>query len=496
MPNASPTGKSGKRRKPRTGVNPVPDYERRRNEERDRLAQGQVAETTREIVRIRDGQLKVINPDKKASTDLRRERQPEQTKAMRARATRAKLKEDLPPIAPPPGVLSPGSGLAGASSISAILNNGGGGVRAGGRAPAVDSSLAINASGSLKRATNAASVEFNPQLEAIRTLIDQTQNTGQRGIQQTGNAYGALQTGLQKEVPGINQTFDASQAKTAAIYAALNKQIQDQYGGTAARDTTEFERLGIQQANPVLQGQTTDRDFLSKIAALQGQSSNDSSELLQSGAAGSAQNNATMAGFAGVNAQTDQRNNLADALLKLRSQRTSIAGAKGKSIRELTEQYREEATAQAERDRAFKLDAQQFQESIKTNRRDFRYGKEMDRAKLGMDVAALQAGQAADAAKASQVDWDSLDPAETAAAKADQLVPGSGDRMFAYLQNLIRSNKDIQRGFYLKDDGTGKKIQVKMTAERFGVLAARNAKIAGLPKGSVQKIASTYWSER
>jgi len=547
--------------------------------------------------------------DRNRGTRLVEDLQKRAVKATKKSSLKDKLREGLPPkgngVAP--GVISPGTGLGGAAAIAKILRNTGAGhkvnaggniaaetgvragvnvrpginvkaggnideeinVSAGGRIPSVDTSLDVNNKGSARRAYNAAAVEYNPQLDAIRTLVAQTQNQGQRGIQQTDDAYDSLQAGLQRDVPRINNNFDASQAKTSAIYDALNTQIQDQYGGTAARDTAEFERLGISQANPVLQGQTADRDFLSKIAALQGQSANDSSELLQSGAAGLARNNAAMAGFAGANAQTDQRNNLADELLKLRSQKTSVEEAKGKSIRELTDQYKDEETAQAERTRAFELDAEQFRESVRTDRRDFKYGREtnerdfaanqetdqrnfrygkqtdqrdfrygkqtderdfrygkqtdernfaanqetdrrnfisnqrtdrrdfrygrkMDEVKVAMDSAALQAA----GSEVPETDWDSLDPAETAAAKADQLVPGSGDRMFAYLQNLIRSNKDIQRGFYLKDDGTGKKIQVKMTAEKFGTLAANNAKIAGLPKGSVQKIASTYWSEK
>jgi hypothetical protein len=245
-----------------------------------------------------------------------------------------------------------------------------------------------------------------------------------------------------------------------------------------------------------MQGQTSDRDFLSQIAALQGQGVNNVLEVQQQGAVNLARNSQVRAGMEGANRQADLRNALADKLLELRTQRGSLKGNKARSTRELMEQYRDEAIAQAERDRAFALDAQQFQESVRQSNRDFRYGRQMDRANMAMQAAEMQAAQQQAAQEAAQVDFDSLDPQERAAAKADQLMPGSGDRMFAFLQNLINSDPNIRRGFYVKKDAEGRSQRVPMTAEQFGYLARKHAKITGLPAGSVQKIATAYWMER
>jgi hypothetical protein len=160
------------------------------------------------------------------------------------------------------------------------------------------------------------------------------------------------------------------------------------------------------------------------------------------------------------------------------------------------DQYTQEARANAEHDRAFGLNAAQFKESVFQDRRNFRQNQEESQASLGLKAAELQQQSAADAAKQQQADYKNLDPQERAAAKADQLVPGSGARMFAYLQNLMNSDKNIRRGFYLKQTPDGKTIQVKITPEQFGYLAAKQAKVTGLPKGSVQKIATAYWMER
>jgi hypothetical protein len=269
----------------------------------------------------------------------------------------------------------------------------------------------------------------------------------------------------------------------------LTGDIDARYGATQGRNAAEFERLGIQAATPSSGAAlTSDRDFLSGIAGLQGAGIQGALELQQQGAAGATQSNANRAGFEGANQQREMRETLAEKILALRTQKGSLVGNKARARRELTDQYHQEAIAQAERDRAFGLDAAQFRESVFQDRRNFRQGQEEFQAGAALDSAKLQ--------KQSAADFKSLDPQEHAAAKADQLVPGSGDRMFAYLQQLIRSDKNIRRGFYLKQTPDGKTIQVKITPEQFGYLAAKQAKLTGLPKGSVQKIATAYWMER
>jgi hypothetical protein len=68
--------------------------------------------------------------------------------------------------------------------------------------------------------------------------------------------------------------------------------------------------------------------------------------------------------------------------------------------------------------------------------------------------------------------------------------------MFAYLQNLINSDKNIRRGFYIRTDNSGRQQRVPITPQQFGHLARKHAKITGLPAGSVQKIAEAYWNEQ
>jgi hypothetical protein len=328
-------------------------------------------------------------------------------------------------------------------------------------------------------------------------MIGQTQTEGQQGIQKTGDAYAALQKSIQGQVPGVNKAYDDAQAQQAALYAKLTGGIDERYNATQQRDASEFERLGIQAATPSTGAAlTSDRDFLSGIAGLQGAGIQGALELQQRGAADLTQGNANRAGLAGANAQTDMRQELASKILELRSQKTSLKGNKARSRRELMDQYTQEARANAEHDRAFGLDAAQFKESVFQDRRNFRQNQEESQASLGLKAAELQQQSAADAAKQQQADYKNLDPQERAAAKADQLVPGSGARMFAYLQNLMNSDKNIRRGFYLKQTPDGKTIQVKITPEQFGYLAAKQAKVTGLPKGSVQKIATAYWMER
>lgn len=415
-----------------------------------------------------------------------------------------KLSKGLPPIAP--DIIPPGTGAAsrvarvtGSTGSASSIGNGAN-VGAGRRPSTPSTSLSVNDDGTLARAKNAASIEYNPQIEAVRGLIQQTQNQAQSGIADTTDAYGALQGQIKKEIPGIGSNFDTQQAKIAGLYSQLSGGIDQRYNDTAARDKAEFERLGIQDATPaVMQGQTSDRDFLSQIAKLQGQGVNDALEVEQQGAQNLARNTGYRAGLEGANRASDMRNTLADKILELRTQKTTLKGAKGKSTRELADQYHTEAVSQAERDRAFGLDAAQFQESVTQDRRNFRYTKSQDavdtelkQAGLGIDAAKVRAA----AVKDGKIDLKSLDPQETVAYKANQLVPGSGDRMFAYLQNLINSDPNIRRGVYIKTDASsGRTREQKITPEQFGYLARKHAKVTGLPPGSVQKIATAYWME-
>jgi hypothetical protein len=403
---------------------------------------------------------------------------------------KADLAKNLPPIQKPknspPGIMTPGSGIAGAGRRS------GGGVRAG-KMPNIDTDLDVDDKGIFKRAKNAAAMEYNPQIAAIRNMLQSTQREGKDDIKDTGQAYAALQASIQGQLPGVNKVYDDAQAQQQALYAKLTGDIDARYGATQDRNAAEFERLGIQAATPSTGAAlTSDRDFLSGIAGLQGAGIQGALELQQQGAAGTTRSNATRAGFEGANQQREMRETLAEKILALRTQKGSLVGNKARARRELTDQYHQEAIAQAERDRAFGLDAAQFRESVFQDRRNFRQGQEEAQAGFALDAAKLQQ----DAQEQSAADFKSLDPQERAAAKADQLVPGSGARMFAYLQNLIRSDKNIRRGFYLKQTPDGKTIQVKITPEQFGYLAAKQAKLTGLPKGSVQKIATAYWMER
>jgi hypothetical protein len=383
--------------------------------------------------------------------------------------------------------MAPGTGIAAGG-------RGGGRIRGGGgQIPSVDTSLNVDDKGILKRAHNAARIEYNPQIEAVRNLIQSTKSSTQRDITDVQGAYGAVQNQIQSEIPQIGQNFDTQQSKIQQAYDALSQGINQTYDATAARNQAEFERLGIQAALPqTQQGMTSDRDFLSQIAKLQGQGVQDVLETEQQGAQNLARNTGYRVGLEGANRASDLQSALADKILELRTQKGSLRANKARTVRELQDQYRSEAQAQAERDRAFGLDVAQFQEGVRESNRDFRYGREQDRANLALGAAKLQAEQAQQSAQ----DFKDLDPQERAAAKADQLVPGSGDRMFAYLQNLINSDKNIRRGFYIRTDNSGRQQRVPITPQQFGHLARKHANITGLPAGSVQKIAEAYWNEQ
>lgn len=396
-----------------------------------------------------------------------------------------------------PGVISPGSGIAGGGNINARVSSRGPGSRGG--IPAIDESLDVNEKGIFKRAKNAARIEYNPQIEAIRNLIKQTKGEGQEAIQDTGNMYQALARSIGGEIPGTNQRYDQAQANIGQQYQQLASGINQSYDATAARNAEKFASLGIGDiTQPALAGQTSDRDFLSQLANLQGTGIQGIMEAQQQGAVDLQRNTQSRAGMEGVNRTADLQDELADRILELRTNKTSLQGNKARSIRELTEQYRDEAVAQAERDRAFGLDAAQFRESVRQNNisnrmanREFNYGMEMDRAGLALDAAEMQAKSQEQQA----ADFKSLDPQERAAAKAEQLIPGSGDKVFSFLQSLINSNPNIRRGFRVRMDSSGREQRVPITPEQFGYLARKHAKLTGLPKGSIQKIATAYWQE-
>lgn len=425
-------------------------------------------------------------------------------------STRLSLQQirNLPPITNPnkaPDVMTPGTGVG---NLSRLLRNRGGGKNKGGkggknkggRAPAVDQNLDVNNKGLLKRAKNSAALEYNPQIEAIRNTIQSTQSEGKEAISETGNMYNALAAALGQQVAPINQRFDSSQDKIAGIYGNLSSGIDERYNATTAANQAEFERLGIADVAPRRNaGLVSDRDFLSNIAKLQGQGVNDALEIQQQGAVNLTRNTQNRARMGGINRIDDLRDTLADRLLGLRGEKTGLQGSKSRSVRELQDQYKQEAVAQAERDRAFGLDAAQFQESIKQNRvtnqlnRDqFRWGKQTDKAGMAMDLQQLQT----EAAGGGAVDRKSLSPIERAAYDAEQYTPGGGDRAIALIQQLAR-NKDVRRGFIMKPDRADptRSNKIPITPEQFGYLVAKNAKRAGLPKGSLQAIATAYWRD-
>jgi hypothetical protein len=402
----------------------------------------------------------------------------------------------LPPIhKTPPAIVTTGTGVGNAVATLGSLTNSpvGGGIGAG-AIPSLDTGLHVNTSDVAKRAKTAAAVEYNPQIDAIKNMIGSTQKAGDRNIQDTTSSYAALQAAIQKQLPGVNANYDNAQAQTAQAYQQLIQATDSQYANTAASDKAEFARLGISDANGVLAKQSSDQNFIDALTRMQAQGAASASDLQQQGAAGLTQNNANNAGLAGANAGRDMRNTLAAQILQMRQQKGSLQGTKGKAIQQLMDQYNQEALANAQQDRAFGLQAAQFGEGVLQDRRNFKQSQETSQANLALGAykANLSAQQAA--TKQQAADYKNLDPQERAAAKAEQLVPGSGDRVFAYLQKLFNSDPNVRRGYYIKNQG-GKTVQVKITPEQFGYLARQSAGVTGLPKGSVEKIATAYWQE-
>lgn len=388
----------------------------------------------------------------------------------------------------PPNIMPTGTGVVGLNITGSLPS--------GGKVPAVETSLKVNDKNIFARAKNAAGIEYDPQIDAIKSLISSTDKKGQAGISDTGSAYDALSRATAAGVGGVNKRYDDAQAAIAAMTAKLSGGIDQRYNDTASRSAEEFQRLGIQDATPTVQkGMTSDRDFLAELSKLQGAGTNNVLEMQQQGAVNLQQNSAMRTGMEGANRTADMRNSLAEKLLQLNQQQGSMVGTKAKAIRELSEKYRDEQIAQAERDRAFKLDAQQFQESTRQNNisnsmrnREFNWGMETDKANMAMKAAEMNAP--------APVDIKSLDPAERAAYKYEQLQPGHGERAIAFLQKVINSDVNIRRGYYSKmDKNTGKEIKSPMTPERFGHIVRNRSKGTKLDPGSIQKIAALYWKE-
>lgn len=373
-----------------------------------------------------------------------------------------------------------------------------------------------------QRAQTSANLEYDPQIAAVKALVQSQTAKANDNQSAISKLYSALTDKITGQAPEIKQNYATAESGVDSRTADVTKAIDDRYNATAARNANAFEALGIDQATPqVSQRGLQDRDFIASMLAAQGQGTKNVLDIQEHGATDLNRAQGNMAAGEGANRQADIRSQLADQLFSLGSQENSLGASKQSAIAKLIDQYKSEdfrnnlqvaGMHQNVADSNASILAQlagMHQNVANTNAsiRQQNAGRQMDAqqqnaalqmqaANLGLDTAKFRASMA----QTPSVDRSKLNPTQALAYDADQLAPGKGSNYVSLLQSLIKSDKRFLDGRILdgyKKDYSGNPVPTyrKTTANGFAAVAARKAKAAGLNPSYTQQLAMQYWND-
>lgn len=178
-----------------------------------------------------------------------------------------------------------------------------------------------------QEATQQAGLKYDPLIQQLQQSLGSAQTNEKQASSQIGDLYGSLGRALAAQIPNITNQFANSENQSQQNYQNLQNQINNNYQGAKDAQAAELQKLGIQAALPQSTHQlSSDQQYLSNQAGVNGQALNDAMRLMGQGQADFTQRASQIAPMQGANIQA----NLATQLLNLQNQvNQEIAGYKG-----------------------------------------------------------------------------------------------------------------------------------------------------------------------
>jgi hypothetical protein len=189
-----------------------------------------------------------------------------------------------------------------------------------------------------KRATNAAALEYDPQIQAVRDQIVGSESRAKASKSEVAKLYDALGNSFTGDINSLKAQGEAAQATNTQQYDQAGAAIDKNYDPNEI--VAQLKSLGIEEAVPsATKGDVADAAF---NKSLNDTSKANNSALLsaisQSGV-NAATNAKAAAGFTGADRQQELTRQLSDYVTQASSQIGTLKGAKGRAAAELAAQF-------------------------------------------------------------------------------------------------------------------------------------------------------------
>lgn len=175
-----------------------------------------------------------------------------------------------------------------------------------------------------RHAEAVAAAQYDPQIEAIRRMISETQGRAERNKGEIGSMYQALSQAYEADVPKVQQMYDNAQIDAINRQKALQDALSADYQARQQSVNQEAAALGQgAAAQEAIQPIQNDQAFLQNLANTVSEQTNSNLGLLENANVAYTQQGGRLAGLEGSNRQADLMAQLEDYI---RSQEGNIQG--------------------------------------------------------------------------------------------------------------------------------------------------------------------------
>ena len=194
------------------------------------------------------------------------------------------------------------------------------------------------------RASNAANLQYDPSIDAIRTMMGITTDNAKNSDTDLQGIFASLQASIGKNKYAIDDTYHQGMANLNANTDNASTTIQNNYDASRAAQIADLEKHGLGQTvnnDANVQG-ANDKNWvqgLLQVANAGNQGQLNSNLATAQTANMQSQNNA---GFEGANRRSDLMDQLSSRLYDLGNQSNTLVASKGKAARELADQYKQQ----------------------------------------------------------------------------------------------------------------------------------------------------------
>ena len=186
---------------------------------------------------------------------------------------------------------------------------------------------------------------YGPQVQALRDLMQRSEQEAAKNKVEIGRMFAALSSGIRADIPRIEENTKRGKADIQKDVNAERGTTENLYKSIEKEQTDEMERLGIQAAAPdVIPGQNKDRAFFDQLARTQGRQTQDYLDIIGQGSEEFTRQGAQLANLEGTQRKADVGTQLSDILFGYRQNITQLKGQKAAAVQEIYNQLAQGAS--------------------------------------------------------------------------------------------------------------------------------------------------------